>query len=353
MKKIDNQMIGGILLIAFALVALAIALLWGQRNGSSAGRDSGRSANTTADTPIADNGSSPTSADAGAEEVVEKDENNGASNNSEPEPEPVASLDSWLGYVNSVRASAGIPLVVEDSALSNAARLHAAYVVVNDNFSHREDPNLPNYTPEGNQAAQDGLIFATSNTAAGFSDSVGFWASGPFHLVPMLNPRLDKMGYGNFVDAGDPNVKMSGILNLGPRNTHGGNEDVYPVMYPGDGKTTQVLSQTLPEWPDAMGHCGFSRPVGAPIVLMIGTGDQTPNVGNFSVMQNGSAIEVCMFNETNFNGSDDSQRTTGRRILDSLDAVVLIPRSPLQAGATYTVNLEVNGVGHNWSFETR
>ena len=57
-----------------------------------------------------------------------------------------------------------------------------------------------------------------------------------------------------------------------------------------------------------------------------------------------------MMNETNFSGMDSSQQSVGRTILDSLDAVVLIPHSPLKAGSTYEVNIEVSGKSHSWSF---
>lgn len=349
LKKIDNQMIAGVLLIAFALILLAGILAIINRNGSTA---------TVENVPL-----NPTETKSSADGAVAKVEDNQQVIPTEPAnevpiqdavaPSPESVPEGWLPYVNSIRTMAGIPRVAEDSGLSNGARLHAIYVVANDNFDHRESPNLPQYTPEGDAAAQNGLIFATSNTSAFYKDSITFWASGPFHLVPMLNPRLDKMGYGSFVDASDSGVRMSGILNLGPRDSHGDDKSVYPVMYPGNGQTTPVLSQTLPEWPDAMGHCGWSRPVGAPIVLMIGTGNQTPNVNSYSVSQNGAPIEVCMFNETNFSGSDGSQQTTGRRILNSLDAVVLIPREPLKAGSTYDVSLTVNGESYNWSFAAR
>ncbi len=146
MKKVNNQMIAGILLIAFALIALAIALMWSQRSGSSAATDSGRSNDTSTNSSVTDNGGTQDSADE-VDEVVEEAVATEVTNsgNDSVEAEPVASLDSWLAYVNSIRSSAGIPPVVEDDGLSNGARLHAGYVVVNDEYNHDEDPNLPNY----------------------------------------------------------------------------------------------------------------------------------------------------------------------------------------------------------------
>ena len=350
MNKIDNRLIAGILLIAFALMAIVLVLLFMRQGNGSSGLSS--DANSTAKTIAEGSNVNEDSESSEPSTQVKNDSENGSETVSEQSPSSFTT-DNWVNYVNSIRASAGIPPITEDSGLSNAANLHAMYVVANNRYSHEEDPSLPKYTVEGDQAARDGLIFATSNTSAGYQESIGFWASGPFHLVPLLNPRLDKMGYSTFVDTGSSNTKMSGILNLGPRATHGANKDVYPAMYPGDGQTTAVLSQRIREWPDATMHCGYSRPVGAPIVLMIGSGNQTPNVGNYSVTQNGSAIDVCMVNETNFSHSDSYEQSVGRVILNSLDAIVLVPRAPMQPDAAYTVNLEVNGVAHNWTFNTR
>ena len=41
----------------------------------------------------------------------------------------------------------------------------------------------------------------------------------------------------------------------------------------------------------------------------------------------------------------------GRLILDKRDAVVIIPRSPLEVGKSYTVTLVVNGETITWSFD--
>jgi len=40
----------------------------------------------------------------------------------------------------------------------------------------------------------------------------------------------------------------------------------------------------------------------------------------------------------------------GRAILDSRDAIVLIPKEPLYPGETYSVSISANGKTTTWSF---
>ena len=47
---------------------------------------------------------------------------------------------------------------------------------------------------------------------------------------------------------------------------------------------------------------------------------------------------------------DRAQQSVGRSALNAHDAIVLIPRAPLRAGAAYTVSITVAGATHTWSF---
>ena len=147
---------------------------------------------------------------------------------------------------------------------------------------------------------------------------------------------------------------MAGVLDVRSGLNQPGDADEYPVMFPTDGTETWVLRHSLYEWPDPTHHCGFTRPSGPPIVLMLGTGEGTPSVGSYSVTSgSGQPLDVCMFHELNFRGSDSAQQSTGRIIMNLRDAVVLIPRNPLAADSSYQVDIQVKGESHSWSFTTR
>ena len=57
-----------------------------------------------------------------------------------------------------------------------------------------------------------------------------------------------------------------------------------------------------------------------------------------------------MFDETSYSHPDPGSQSLGRSILNSRDAIVLIPRLPLTPGTSYTVSLTVDGQTHTWTF---
>lgn len=275
-----------------------------------------------------------------------------------PLPEPTATPivvpgPAWLTMFNKVRDLAHLPHIPASAALTTGSQWHSRYMVVNDEpIAHKEDINNPLYDEAGDIAAINGNIFATSQTEANYEWGINFWVSAPFHLVPMLHPRLQTAGYGDYVEAvGDTN--MAAVMDV--RSEREGEADgiEYPIFFPADGSSTWVVRHSLFEWPDPIGSCpGFSRPAGAPIVVQFGDGSITPNVSSFTMAMGSTPIEVCMFNESTYRNSNAYAEGVGRTTLDGQDAVVLMPRQPLAADAEYTVQLVANGETYTWSFKT-
>jgi hypothetical protein len=88
-----------------------------------------------------------------------------------------------------------------------------------------------------------------------------------------------------------------------------------------------------------------------PIILQLGAGGLTPNVTAHSLQQDGVEIPHCVFDETSYSNPDDWLRDLGRDVLGARDAVVIIPRDPLNPGATYRVSVTANGQTTTWSFD--
>jgi hypothetical protein len=129
---------------------------------------------------------------------------------------------------------------------------------------------------------------------------------------------------------------------------------IYPLTFPRGGGKTWVLKYTLPEFPDPLAHCAGYRqrtPVGPPLILQIGSGEETPAVTNTSLKQGETELIHCAFDETTYTNSKPSAQEAWRLILDERDAIVIIPRDPLVAGQRYTVTVDVNGTSINWSFD--
>jgi uncharacterized protein YkwD len=266
-----------------------------------------------------------------------------------PTPTPTPS-SAWLAYVNTYRALANLPNVTENPTWSDGDWKHSRYMVKNDYIGHTEDPGNPWYTPEGLAAAQNGNTFVSSSATSPDTYAIDFWMSGPFHAVGILDPALQQAGYGSYREA-DGGWQMGATLDV-IRGLGAMPPSVsFPVEYPGDGKTIGLLSYLGGEWPDPLTACpGYSTPSGLPIILQIGPGNLTPNVTAHSFMQGTTPLEHCVFDETTYTNPDSSTQSVGRNILNSRDAIVLIPRAPLTPGATYTVSITTNGQTYTWSF---
>jgi hypothetical protein len=258
----------------------------------------------------------------------------------------------WLQYVNQFRRQAGLPTVTENTEWSEGGRLHSVYMSNTGNISHYEDSNSQYYTRAGQAAGENGNLATSYISATAYDWAFHYWMSAPFHGLPILDPQLQAVGFGTHRDADAPievaatlDVKQ-GLQSEPPENV------VYPVLFPKDGGQAWVLRYSLPEFPDARVHCGYGQVSGAPIYVQIGSGDQIPQVTSSVLRQGDQIIEHCTFDETNYINPQASMQQAGRSILDQRDGIILLPRNPLEVGKTYTVEMVVNGMAINWSFET-
>jgi hypothetical protein len=263
-------------------------------------------------------------------------------------------LPEWLAYFNRFRVMGGLPPITDLAALTLGSRLHSQYMSVNDApIAHQQDPGNALYDPAGDLAGRNGNIFATSQSDANFIWSINFWASAPFHLIPMLAPELERVGYGDYLDlSGD--VIMAAVLDVRSQRNPPQGGVTYPIMFPQGGSSTWIVRHSMNEWPDPLNSCpGYSRPVGAPIILQLGDGSVTPSVGHHVVLMNGEPLESCIFDETTYHNPDSYAQEEGRKILGEQDAIVIIPRQPLPVEQLYSVQIEANGELHFWEFTTQ
>lgn len=269
-----------------------------------------------------------------------------------PSPTPTPELPDWLVYLNMFREQAGLTHVSENVAWSLGAQFHSQYMVQTGRISHSQDPTAYQYTDQGNEAGENGNIAATSWTTAPTDWPIDFWMSAPFHAVPMLDPRLQEVGYGYFRETFQ-DIAFAGTLDVlrGLDDTVVSSVE-YPVLYPKDGGETWILNRTLSEWPEPLAVCsGYSLPTGPPIVVFFGDGSGIPTVVASSIINDSSWLPHCVIHESNYwNAEDSAAQTSGINILGVRDAIVLIPRYTLKVGETYTVHLETIEAVYNWSF---
>lgn len=257
---------------------------------------------------------------------------------------------NWLAYVNYYRATANLPAVTENPTWSYGDWLHARYIVKNNELQHTEDTSNQWYTPEGKAAAQSSNLAGSYNVNETDEWAIDAWMQAPFHAVGALDPALAKVGYGSYREA-DGGLQMGAGLDVIRGLTYPlPPEIVYPIEWPADGMTVPIRLH-WGEYPSPLTSCpGYSSPSGLPIILQIGPSNVTPSVTAHSFFQGSSALEHCVFDETSYSNPDLSQQNLGRSILNARSAIVLIPRAPLSAGATYTISITTNGRTYTWSF---
>lgn len=258
------------------------------------------------------------------------------------------SSGNWLDYLNYYRATACLSPVTENPVLSDGDHKHAIYIVKNNVLQHDEDPNNPWYTPEGQRAAQESNLAGNNNANTPDGWAIDTWMQAPFHSVGVLDPRLAQVGYGSYREA-DGGLQMGAALNVVAGLDYRKNA-TYPVIWPGNGTTIPIRFH-WGEYPSPLTSCpGYSAPSGLPLVIQIGPGYLTPAVSATSFTQNDQPLEHCVFDETTYSNPDGILQGLGRDILNGRDAIVLIPRSPLSAGATYAASITANGKTYTWSF---
>lgn len=267
-----------------------------------------------------------------------------------PTPTPTVGAASWLQYLNQFRSLATLPGLVENSGWTYGDWLHSRYMVKENSATHGEDPGSPWYTEEGDTAGRNGNIFVTSWTDAPDNTAIDFWMSGPFHAVAILDPQLEQTALGSYREE-DGGWTMGATLDWA-RGLGGLPSGIsFPIAFPGDGSETWLRQHPGYEWPDPLTSCpGYTAPSGPPLILQLGSGESVPQVTAHTFMRGETPLPHCVFDETTYSNPHTGSQNSGRQILNSRDAVVLMPRDPLQTGETYRASITANGQTTQWQF---
>jgi uncharacterized protein YkwD len=268
----------------------------------------------------------------------------------DPNTLPPDQQQTWFDRLNFYRSLANLPRVAQVSAWSDGDQLHSRYMVKNDVVMHSEDSRNRWFSEAGNQAAQMSNLIGADYMGISDKDAIDLWMQAPFHALGILDPGLVEAGYGSYRED-DGGLTMGAALDV-LRGLHEIPEAIeFPVVWPADGMIVSLTTH-FSEYPNPLSSCpGYSVPSGLPIILQIGSGSDVPRVSNHSFTSEGKSLEHCVFDETNYSNPDRGAQDLARNILNARDAVVLIPKDPLQLGVTYTVSITVNGSTIKWSFQ--
>lgn len=256
----------------------------------------------------------------------------------------------WLQYVNRFREQANLLPLTENSDWSHGAWLHSRYMVKEDTIGHSEDPGSPWYTEAGNEAAQNGNVAVSGATSVSDEFAINLWMTGPFHAIGLLDPQLQQTGFGSYRE----NIgrwQMGATIDVGRGRGSVPPETTFPLSFPKAGGNTWLTAYGGSELPDPLASCpGYNAPSGPPIMIQLGDGSLTPDVTGSSFADSRGPLEYCIFDETNYSNSNSSHQSLGRDILNSRDAVVIMPRYELRGGEIYTIRVTANGNTTAWSF---
>jgi len=245
-----------------------------------------------------------------------------------------------------------LPPVSPRSDWNDGCVQHARYMVKNDVIGHSQDPANPWYTAAGDAAARNSNVMVHSGMTATDVMALQMWMTGPFHGIGMIDPALTQTGFGSYREAIGL-WRMGACLDVlrGLGSIPGGVQ--FPLRWPENGQFHPFLAYTGNEYPDPLSSCPhYTPPSGAPIYLQIGSGNLNPVVTAHSLTRNGQPVEACVYTESTYMHRDSSAQSLGRAVLNMRDAIVMMPRQPLQTGAVYQVSITVNGQTHTWSFRT-
>ena len=256
-----------------------------------------------------------------------------------PIPAAAATSPAWLTRLNDWRIASNLMGLSENTTWSQGDYNHSLYMVKDNQVTHYELSNLPNYTVAGDTAARNGNIEVSSTTSSSDSQAIDWWMGAPFHAMGMLDPRLTTTGFGAYRDSTTSPWKAGFTLDVLRGNSFTGG--TFPVFFPGNGSTVPLTSYSGNESPDPLQACsGYSMPTGLPVFLELG-GNVSTTVSAHSFTGNGVALAHCVIDSTN--------ATLGSSVRGR-GGVIVIPRAPLIPGVAYTVSLTVNGQAYTWSF---
>ena len=256
------------------------------------------------------------------------------------------SANDWLTIVNAYRTSSGLPAVGDDASLAAGVQNHVRYLLLTGSFAHGEDPSNPLATPDGASAAAASVLGGWRGTRKTDRELIEGWMTAPFHALHFLEPRWQRGAFASASGALDAVMTSAAVLDvvhgIGPRVVASS-----AITFPGNGSTVPLTS-FVTESPDPLTACaGYAAPTGLPLIAMFPT-----SPGNWTstlTSDRGVALEHCRIDSTYTNPDGNAERTA-RQLLVQKNAVVIVPKTPLEAGRTYTATVTSQAGTVQWSF---
>ena len=275
-----------------------------------------------------------------------------------PEPTPGINAPAQTGnialdgrnWINYRRAQAGVPVVVQNAQIDNAALGHSEYLRVNNLLSHDQEAGRQGFTGAtlgdrlnaAGYTLTPGLGYTFGEVISGTNNGSGFFMAEElitaiYHRFVIFEPMFREIGTGAASSSSGYHILTADFAS---RNGFGpGIASGAIVTWPFDGQTQvapNFFSNT--EQPDPVPDL---NEVGYPVSVHANI-DAALAVNSFTLRpRGGSELQVLRI----------------APLAKEQSAASIVPLQPLRAATTYEVNFNgtVNGaaVTRAWSFTTR
>jgi hypothetical protein len=248
----------------------------------------------------------------------------------------VAAALPVLKGVNDERAAIGLTPRPEDPKLSADLQRHCKYESMNNTLTHPENPSLPGYSKEGNDAGLRSILSsgsAAEHVAAGMVQTY-------FHRQDVIRPEAMAFGVGY-------EGRYGGID--GRTNVSKAPDSYWPVLCPVPGQTG-VGTHYGKESPDA---CPGATAAGWPVTVYFGTsklklvssslrevGPYLPQAPVRPVPAGAPELPCYLY---------DPEQGASKDFTGYQRCVCIIAKEPLKVNLEYEVSFKVDVGGKPWS----
>lgn len=266
------------------------------------------------------------------------------------ESDGAADSDEALEVLNKLRSLSGLAPVSEDAGMTDGARRHSEYMVRTGTMTHSEDPGSDWYSVQGDVAARQSNLAVFGSSTATAREAVELLMVSPFHGLAFVDPALSTSGAALFRDGSASPYRAGFTINVNGGRSAAAPSD-YPVLWPGHQSTVDLLTYPGGEYPDPLAPCaGYTAPTGTPLLLLFESDRQVSAASLTDDL--GNPLEACTFDRYGYTNPDADAQEAGRQALASRNAIVVIPRAPLEEARRYHVDVATSGGDVQWSFTT-
>jgi hypothetical protein len=259
------------------------------------------------------------------------------------------------------RAMEQLPPVADDPRLSEGSGNHAKYLAMNfgervrDGTAlaadmHTEVASRQYFSRVGLASAPHCEVDFELSDHQSEEDGIDTWIEGPLHRMLLLNPNLERMGYGHYCEK-SVCVQAVNVIDGVSEKPFDPDKQVAIEFPPAN--STMSLYDLPNEMPSPLTACsGYTYPVGLPITFQTGF-YAGARLSAFAIVNKDEPkappIEACGFDAYSYR--NDARDQMGRVVggLKAFSGVVVIPRNPLKPGA-YHASVTVNDNEYGWSF---